>query len=375
MRIKTLFTTFPILVGTVAIFLSACNRNAIKLDFTNAKGEVPQLGNLVFRFSNALVKDSLLNEWDSTEYVSFEPSIKGRFRWESPDELVFSPAKPLSPATSYKATLSNEILRYSKYDKVKNADEINFHTPDLTLDNTQVTWMLADDQSRIPVPQLNLYFNYRINPASLKEKLKIEMDGKDMDYSMQTLSPDNKISIRINGLGKAEDKNYEAKLSIEKGLKPDDGSNATNDIINASLSIPSPYVLAIQNVESEHDGDEGVVTVTTSQQLTGENLSSFIKFDPQVKYTTELTDNGFVIRSSTFDVEKSYAITIVQGLRGKIGGVLKEEYNGNVAFGELEANIGFTNSKAVYLSKEGGKNIEVKVTNVQKVKIVISKIY
>ena len=125
----------------------------------------------------------------------------------------------------------------------------------------------------------------------------------------------------------------------------------------ARWSIPSPYVLTIQNVESEHDGTDGVVTVTTSQQLTGENLSSFIKFDPKIKYTTELTDNGFIIRSSTFDIEKSYALTIAQGLRGKIGGVLKEEYNGSIAFGELESNITFTNSKAVYLSKEGGKNI------------------
>ena len=39
----------------------------------------------------------------------------------------------------------------------------------------------------------------------------------------------------------------------------------------APLTIPSPYVLTIQNVESEHDGMEGIVRVTTSQQLTGEN--------------------------------------------------------------------------------------------------------
>ena len=95
MRIKTLSVTTPILVGMVAVFFSACNRDSVKLDYTNAKGEVPQLGNLVFRFSNSLVKDSLLNQWDSTEYISFEPSIKGRFRWESPDELIFSPSTQL----------------------------------------------------------------------------------------------------------------------------------------------------------------------------------------------------------------------------------------------------------------------------------------
>src|SRR5207249_22828 len=139
-------------------------------------------------------------EWDSAEYVSFEPSLKGRFRWENPDELVFSPSAPLSPATSYKAKLGSEVLRYSKYGAVKNGDNINFHTPDLTLDNEQVTWVMPDDQSRIPVPQIDLLFNYRINPADLKEKLKIEMDGKPMVYTIQTLSADNRISFRISGL-------------------------------------------------------------------------------------------------------------------------------------------------------------------------------
>ena len=371
MRIKTLFV--PLFTGI--IFLYSCNRNSVKLDYTNARGEVPRLENLVFRFSNSLVKDSMLNVWDSTEYISFQPAIPGRFRWESPDQLVFSPSRPLFPATSYKAKIGSEVLRYSKYGTIKNSDDLNFHTPDLVLENIRVTWMLQDEQKHIPVPQIDLYFNYRVNPTDLKEKLNIEVDGKKMDYTMQTLSADNKISVRINGLAKTEDKNYEARITIEKGLKPEEGNNATSDVLASTLSIPSPYVLTVQNVESEHDGMEGVVTITTSQQLTGEDLSSYVKFNPKIKYTTELTDNGFIIRSSAFDVEKSYALSIVKGLRGKIGGVLKEQFNGSIAFGELEANIAFTNSKAIYLSKQGGKNIEVKITNVPKVKLIISKIY
>jgi hypothetical protein len=77
------------------------------------------VGNLIFRFNKSLIKDSLLNVWDSTDYISFSPKIPGRFRWESPDQLVFSPAVPLQPATTYTAKFSNEVLRYSKYDKVK----------------------------------------------------------------------------------------------------------------------------------------------------------------------------------------------------------------------------------------------------------------
>ena len=89
MRINTFLV--PLLAGT--IFLTACNKNAVVLSYTNAKDEVPQLGNLVFRFNKSLAKDTMLNNWDSTEYISFEPRIAGRFRWESPDQLVFSPLK------------------------------------------------------------------------------------------------------------------------------------------------------------------------------------------------------------------------------------------------------------------------------------------
>src|SRR5215510_4258776 len=109
MRIKSLLA--PVLIGT--FFLLSCSKHSsVSLDFTNAKGEVPQLGNLIFRFSQSLVADSLLNAWDSTDYVSFEPKIPGKFRWEGPDQLVFSPAQPLLPATSYKAEIRSAVLRF-----------------------------------------------------------------------------------------------------------------------------------------------------------------------------------------------------------------------------------------------------------------------
>lgn len=370
MRFKYIFLA----VAGITAVVSSCNRNAVSLSYTSAKDEVPQLGNLVFRFSRSLARDSMLNSWDSADYISFEPHISGRFRWEGPDQLVFSPSQPLAPATTYTARITNAVLKYSKFNKVEEGDDIRFHTAGLRLENSQVTWMLQDEGGRTAAPQLDLLFNYAIKPEELKDKLSIEVQGKKADFTLLTVSPDNKIAVRINGLGQ-EDKDLEAKISIGKGLKPEGGRNATDEPIAADLSIPSPYVLTIQNVVSEHDGVEGMIRVTTSQQLTGESLKSFIKFDPDLAYTTQLSDNGLIIRSDKFDMEKSYNLTITKGLRGKIGGVLKEDYYTSIAFGELEAAINFTNTKAVYLSKKGGKNVEVQITNVPKVKLIISKIY
>jgi uncharacterized protein YfaS (alpha-2-macroglobulin family) len=357
----------------VIIFLS-CNRKTVSLDFTSAKGEVPQLSNLVFRFDKALVPDSLINTWDSTDYISFEPKIHGRFRWEAPDQLVFSPSEPLAPATDYTARFSTELVRYSKFDMEKADADIEFHTAPLHLDDAQVMWVLQDEATRTAVPQLSLSFNYAVKPEDLQDKLQVLVDGTKTQISFQTISPSNTIVVRLAGF-RGDDRDYEAKVVLAKGIRPEGGNHGSGEEIQTALSIPSPYVLNINNVESEHDGTEGTVRISTSQALTGENINSHIHFDPAVPYTVEYTDEGITLRSEKFNAENSYAMTISKGLRGRIGGVLKEDYQGGIAFGELESDVTFTNKKAVYLSKRGGGNIQVRITNTPKVKLIISKIY
>lgn len=373
MRLPKLLVIVTALTGMIALS-SSCNRSYVALDFTNAKGEIPLLGNLVFRFDKSLVEDSLLNNWDSTEYITFQPAIPGRFRWEGTDQLVFSPSRPLAPATTYTAKISDNVLRYTKYDKVEIEEDVKFFTAPLQLLDAQVTWVLVDEVSRQAVPNISLHFNYNILPEEIKDKLVVEVSGKKTDYSLQTLSSSKEVVLRLNNF-KGEDKSYEAKVIIEPGLVPQGGKNKTEEKIQTLLIIPSPYVLNINDVQSEHDGTEGIVRISTSQQLVNENITSHIKFEPAVNYTVEFNDFGLVLKSDKFSAEESYTIQISKGLKGRIGGILKEDYYGSVAFGQMEAGIKFTSSKAVYLSKRGGGNIEVRVSNVPKLKLIISKIY
>lgn len=365
---KHLNAVITLLILTV---ISACNRSVVNLDYTNAKDEVSPLGNLVFRFDKSLVPDSLLNRWDSTEYVSFSPKIHGRFRWEGPDQLVFSPAQALPPATSFSASLKSDLLQYSKLGRIGKSD-VKFSTPALKLDNTNVTWVL--DGSTSAIPQVDLYFNYQVNPNSIKDKLKLTLGGNPVNYSVVTLSNDSRVTLKLQGV-KQEDKDLEVKLALDKGLVPEGGTNGTAEVIENNLFIPSPFNLTVNDISAEHDGSGGIVYVRTSQQIQLSNLASFVKFDPAVKFTVAETEDGFSISSDQFAADKSYVLTLQKGLRGRIGGTLREQYDGNVAFGELEPSIGFVNKKGMYLASKGNQNIEVKITNVPKVKVVISKIY
>jgi alpha-2-macroglobulin len=372
------FLLYSTVVFAALLFSTSCrNKNGVSLSFTNAKDEVPNTGNLVFRFNKALLgsaTDSLINQWADDEVMSFEPAIPGRFRWSGPDELVFSPSKPLPPATNFKASFNRALFKYSKYDKVNTKDPVEFHTPYLTTEGLNVFWQLQDAASRSVAPQMDLYFNYNVNPAKLKEHLEIEVDDQKTDYAITTMNAGKKISMRLLNV-KAADKDFTAKVKIKKGLVPENGKNGTVEEDKTSVNIPSPYVVTVQNITAEHDGTAGMVKVITSQQPVGAELQQYISINPAVKYSVEYAEDGFFIRSEAFDINQTYQLTLKQGLRGALSGTLKEEYNNNIVFGQLEPSISFANGKGVYLSRNGLQNVEVKVNNVEKVKVVISKIY
>jgi hypothetical protein len=354
------------------MLIFSCNRNTVSLEHTNAKGEVARLVNLTFRFGNAMVPDSMLNQWDSTEYISFEPAIPGKFRWEQPDELVFSPSQPLAPSTTFKGEMNDELLQFSNFNSIKG-DAILFFTPQLQLEDINITWV-QDERSKTAVPRADLYFNYPVSPAVLKEKLKMEADGQPVMFEVTTLSDDSRITVTLQGI-KHQDKDVEAKMTIEKGIVPPGGKNATKEVISSTFTIPSPLNLVINTVTAQHDGLTGMVNVSASQQIAMENISSYIQIEPAIKFSVERTDEGFAVKSDNFNAEKSYLLTIRKGLRGLIGGTLHEESDNNIAFGELEPNLRFTANKSIYLSAQGNRMIEMRIVNVEKVKVTISKIY
>jgi uncharacterized protein YfaS (alpha-2-macroglobulin family) len=361
-------------LAVLALFLFSCNRKTVSLSYTNAKGEVSSLGNLTFQFDKDLVKDSLLNIWDSTDYVSFEPRIPGRFRWENPGVLVFSPSKPLLPATNYRAVVNSDVLNHSAYGRIKGGDDISFHTPALQLQDVSALWVPQDEATHTALPQLDLYFNYPITPTMLKERLHVAVDGQPAPFELQTVSVSDKVSLRLSQI-RAEDKDFKVSLSVDKGLVPEGGTNGTDEALTFATTIASPFILDIHDVTTDHDGSTGTIAVKTSQQVAPENLASFIRLDPAVKFTAVPTEDGFAITSDAFDAETSYTLHINKGLRGTIGGVLHEDYANNVTFGKMAPSVTFSGSKEVYLSSRGEKNIAVRIVNVAKVKIVVSKIY
>ena len=136
---------YLVLLSIVFVFSNcSTNKNLVKVSFTNFTNEIEQDQNLSFTFDKKLVPDSIFNVWDTTQYLTFNPAIKGKFKWVSASELVFSPSEIFYPSTDYKAQLTNNLSRYSttKY-KVDEKSTIDFHTPYLTNVGSQLFYAMS----------------------------------------------------------------------------------------------------------------------------------------------------------------------------------------------------------------------------------------
>ena len=79
-----------------------------------------------------------------------------------------------------------------------------------------------------------------------------------------------------------------ATVTIDKGLTADMGTVKSGKPIIQEFDIPSPFKLSITDIQANHDGAEGNITISTTQSVNEKNIKNFIRLSPWVKYDIEV---------------------------------------------------------------------------------------
>ncbi|WP_118950185.1 alpha-2-macroglobulin family protein [Taibaiella helva] len=358
----------------LSCFSSCSNRNEVQVVDKNFDVEVEQQQNLVFRFNKDLYPDSLLNRWDTTKYIEFEPKVAGSFRWNSSSELVFSPASGFRPGVEYKAMLTRHILSKGKKEyRFSKSQVLSFHTAPMKVQQAHTSWMRGRESGNVMV-QLDLEFNYETNITEAAAKLKLSANGNPVSYNVVNSGIGKTLSVQLLPLN---DKDEEVKLDITlaKGVPIANSKVSSIADTSFSTSIASRFTLAVTDVQAQHTGVEGIVNISLSQPVAEEGLKDKIKIEPAVAFDVTANESGFILTSGEFDPKKTYQVTLSTALEGTFGGKLKEETTKEVMFGELDPAINFINSKGLYLSSKGYRNLALNIVNVPKVEVTVVKVY
>ncbi|UYZ57552.1 alpha-2-macroglobulin family protein [Hymenobacter latericus] len=362
----------PLLV--LLALLCACSKPGTDEQTANASAdgeEIDPYENLVFNFEEPVAKETQLNRWDTAQVVRFEPAVRGKFKWTSERELVFSPAEPFRPSTAFRAELRPQALPSDKQQKPPKLSRTQFHTPYLQMSEPQVFWTASPNSSE-PAVRLNAVFNYAVRPADLRQHLRLTVGGQQVPFEVVSAEPDRVVGIRPT---QTVAPGSTVQLHVEPGLKPVGGGKGTSRALDASGTVPDPQQLQVRELTGSLLNGEPVVTVLTDQPISAEQAQAVVRVQPAVPFGVEALESGFVLRGG-FEVGKTYTVSVGPGAYGTLGGHLAEPFSQAVSFGDERPSISFANGeKAMYLGAQGLRNLGLRLNEVERVKVSIYKVY
>ena len=235
------------------LFLINCGPgNTVEVESFTPTGEVQNLTNFTIEFSEDLAPADVQDKWLDEEFVTFTPAIQGKFKWSSPSTLVFSPDAPLDPMQSYKAVVNKNVLFKTTFSP--DFDEYDFHTPYFDVTKVDFFWTNIPYQNYKLSVQANIYFNYPVDPNSLKDFLEIKRAGADVtDYQIVTTQSADVIAINF-GEVEQTDKEQLFSVIIKEKLVSALGKDGLKESRSFEVKLPPITELAITNVTAGFDG-------------------------------------------------------------------------------------------------------------------------
>ena len=246
------------------LLVNACiNRNEVHLTARNFEAEVEQQQNLIFTFDRDLAADSVLNQWDTIQYIQFTPAIRGQFKWNTSRELMFSPAVGFRSSTDYKGVITDKVLCNNRSLSFQKENNIQFHTPFLKLLSAGGYWGMSEKIKNTALLSVTLNFNNEIDPSALAQLLHVNLFDKPVLFSLTSTSVNKNITITIDSIDKEHIASTPIKIVIGKGLKCAGSDYLTKEDQELSMVIPSPDKLEISQAAGEYSGTDAMIHIYT----------------------------------------------------------------------------------------------------------------
>ncbi|MFB3055906.1 MAG: hypothetical protein ACE1ZQ_01930, partial [Ignavibacteriaceae bacterium] len=356
-----------------AIIFNSCGPdNTVEVSSFTPTGEIEKLTNFVIEFSEDLAPSDIQDKWLDEEFITFSPSISGKFKWTSDNTLVFSPNVPLDPIQNYSATINNNVLFNTNYSPDFN--DYEFHTPYFDVIKVDFFWTNIPHQSYKLSVQANLHFNYPVDPVVVKNFLEVKRAGSEVtDFRIVTEKKSEVIAINFGEIEQT-DKQQKFSITIQTDLQSVLGKKGLVEDRTFESTMPPITKLAITNVSSGFDGTTGWIEVSTTQTVDKDRLKNYVATVPKKKLSFFVSENQFRVETDLENLQ-TVDLLIKKGLPGLYGGELEFDFEQNVSMVNVNPSINFVDKKGKYLMLRGEKNLQVNAVNINEAEIEVSQVF
>ncbi|HHG85554.1 MAG TPA: hypothetical protein ENJ82_12475, partial [Bacteroidetes bacterium] len=339
---------------------------------TQPSGAISQMQAIPFEFSVDLAPKDQLNKWTESSFVRFTPPLSGKFIWETPRLLKFTPDMPLEPARHYSAVIQKAVLFGKK--KRTDFDTLKFNTQLIEVEGVSATWSEYSSYGMKAPIELTLVFNQEIVVRELKNYLKVYCNGEEVtDLNIYGYGTDKEVRIYLEGKDNAGE-TQQFQLQLKAGL-PSQYEYATLEKPAELTTLLHPVAeVKIQTINVEIRDGHQLLVMETNQKISPKILRSYLKVSPETPIQIENYGNKMHIKGA-FKPGSLVNVSIRKGLHGLNGGELKEDFSYNLTLPDLEPFLRFTDQKGYYLMRNGFENLNVKCVNIKSFEVRLYEIY
>lgn len=354
------------------LFLSACSGGGVNVTAFSPTGEVEEYTTFEVEFSEALAPDGKVGEWVDGDLIEFEPAISGKYKWDSPNTLLFSPDQPLKPGQDYTARVTDKVLEGT--DKKGDFDAVNFHTEYFDATRVEFFWtQIPHSEFKVSV-RANLYFNYEVDPKIIGDFLEVEKEGQRIkNFNVVSTEPDKVIAVDFGEVQQTE-KFQEFKIAIGSGLTSIASERPMSDTREYDVKLDPLARLAVTNVSSGYSSNKGWIEVFTTQAVDEKDIRKYVKISPNKDYKVMTTANSFRLEAA-FTPGTIVNLSIKKGMPGLYGGQMEDAYGQEVVMANLSPKLNFADETGQYLMRGGMENLKVEAVNVKRANVRIYEVF
>lgn len=324
------------------------------------QGEIGGKPEIRVTFSSPAVDQGLLGKVlpDDQVPLVIRPEIKGNCVWDSVDTLVMIPAKPLAPATEYRASMKE--MRDVSGRLLAGPQSFSFNTAPLKLKAVRQV-----EFSQYRELTMRFEFSLPVPPQRLLGFVSATSDGRVVRLIPQGESPSKSVSVKSEYVP-----GENISVKVEKGLASDLGPLGLVDGKEISISLSSNLSITGGYAESQPEGS-GRINVYTSRPVDPGEVKGFVSISPERRFRIEPIYGGFALVGD-FKPRDRYTVTVKKGLGGQDG--LESDDSRAFVIPDMEKSVTFAAS-GTFLTPMDSPRIPLETVNLDRVQVSAWKLY
>lgn len=354
---------------------SQCQNGSLKLPGSGLEMEpgfertIATRQNLVFRFSKPMVKPEQIGIWDTVQLLHFQPAVIGQFKWSGLDELTFSPDHSFAFATTYTASPSASLSALSA--EVAGLEPISFETQQLTI--------LGLESQRVAEPSGLRYVRCRIElnqsvlPDELLPALSFNIGGERFVPILEDHQPGTHFYVRFN-MPKLNGSSQKMEAEITPNRLPPSLKNWLRKPCLFSSEIAAESEVSAYGVQVDYEPEGTFLRVRLNQNVQPEGLKNHVEIPGFEGLNIEPYQNGIQI-SGDFPSKATLELVLKSGLKTAFGAALKSDLTLGVRIGISEPYVRFSNTQALYLPREGSRELGLYTESVSELQLSIYQVF